>query len=167
MDISFIRTKEVHKRVIYWGSLALCREEYNKFREHKIEWERRVIWVNDNMQSSTLEDSPLLDPIIIIRMSMLPRSIVRSIEIANRPIIRILFLMQALSHWRSHGTICLLTTPIRPLKHQNVLRMPLVPRPPHAWTQISECVWVESCSERNPAFLSLQGECYIKGLIDS
>jgi hypothetical protein len=97
---------------------------------------------------------------------MLPRSIIRSIEIANRPIIRIFFLMQPLSHCRSRGTVCLFTTPIRSLKHQDVLRMLLVSRPPHAWTQISECVWVESCSERNPAFLSLEGECYIEGLTD-
>lgn len=71
------------------------------------------------------------------------RRVISSKVIANRPVIKIMFLMQPLPYWCPQRTVRLLATPVRFLKHQNILRMILISRPSHSWCQISQCVGVE------------------------
>jgi hypothetical protein len=94
------------------------------------------------------------------------RRVIGSKIIANRPVIKIMFLMQPLPHRRAQRTVSLLATPVRFLKYKNILRMILISRPSHTWSQISQCVGVEEGGEGDPAFLDLEGESEIGWLID-
>ena len=71
------------------------------------------------------------------------RRVISSKIVANRPIIKIMFLMQPLPYRRPQRTVSLLTTPVWFLKHQNILRMILISRPSHTWSHISQRVGVE------------------------
>jgi hypothetical protein len=71
------------------------------------------------------------------------RRVIGSKIIANRPIIKIMFLMQPLPYWCPQRTVSLLATPVRFLKYKNILRMILISRPSHTWSQISQGVGVE------------------------
>jgi hypothetical protein len=54
-----------------------------------------------------------------------------------------MFLMQPLPYWCPQRTVSLLATPVRFLKYKNILRMILISRPSHTWSQISQGVGVE------------------------